>query len=132
MKLLLTLILGIVIGAGSAWYLTSHQRDSRSGTTDDIRQELARTGRVIREKAGEAGHALADATADARLTATIKAKLISHKDLSGFSISVNTTAGVVTLSGNVSSTDQIKTAMAVALETDGVRQVISTLQIKSN
>lgn len=97
----------------------------------DVKDELARTGQVVRRKAEEAGHAIADATADARITAAIKAKLLTNRDLSGLNISVNTTDGVVTLSGAVPSIDAISKAMVVALETDGVKQVISALQVKS-
>ena len=79
----------------------------------------------------EAGHAIADATADARITAAIKAKLVASRDLSALNISVNTTAGVVTLSGHVSSPENISKAMLLAMETDGVREVISTLQVKA-
>ena len=97
---------------------------------DDIKDELAKTGTVIRRKAQDAGKAIADATADARITAAIKGKLVASKDLSALDISVNTTSGTVTLSGTVTSTENISKAMALAMETDGVNQVISTLQVK--
>ena len=42
--------------------------------SEDIKDELARTGQVVRRKAREAGQAIADATADARTTAAIKSK----------------------------------------------------------
>jgi osmotically-inducible protein OsmY len=42
---------------------------------------------------------------------------------------VSTTDGVVTLSGKVDSAQLVSRAMLLALETGGVRQVISTLQI---
>jgi len=98
--------------------------------TNDIKDELARTGTVVRRKAQEAGHAIADATADARTTAAIKTRLLTQRDLSSLGISVNTTGGIVTLSGSVSSPEEVSKAMLVALETDGVQQVISTLQVK--
>jgi hyperosmotically inducible protein len=96
----------------------------------NIEDEMKRTGRVIRENAREAGETLSDATADARTTAAIKAAFVKDPDLSAWDISVNTTGGVVTLSGAVSNADHIGRAMAVALDTEGVRQVISTLQVK--
>jgi osmotically-inducible protein OsmY len=98
--------------------------------SDDIKDELARTGRVVRREAREAGQAIADATADARVTGTIKAKLLASRDLSARDISVNTTGGVVTLSGSVTSSENIGKAILLAMETDGVREVISTLQVK--
>ena len=96
---------------------------------DDIKDDLAKTGKVIRSKTEKVGQAIADATADARTTAAIKGKLVANRDLSAMSISVNTTAGVVTLSGTVNSPEDVGKAMLVAMETDGVTQVISTLQV---
>ena len=100
-------------------------------STPEIKDELERTGRVVRKKAKEVGTVLADATADARITATIKAKLVKESSLSSLRISVNTTDGVVTLSGSVDSAEQVADAMKVALETEGVREAISTLQVKA-
>jgi osmotically-inducible protein OsmY len=100
-------------------------------TPEDIKEELARSGRVVRREATKAGHAIADATADARATTAIKAKLIASRDLSGLNISVNTTDGVVTLSGAVSSSEDISKAILVAMDTEGVREVVSTLQVKA-
>ena len=97
---------------------------------EDIRKELAEKGRVVRRKARDIGEAAADAALDARATATIMAKLAADPDLSVFSISVAATAGRVTLSGTVASPELIGKATALALETDGVREVVSTLQVK--
>ena len=99
--------------------------------TEDITNELARTGQVIREKAHAAGQAIADATLDARITAAIKAKLAADSGLGSFSISVNTTDGVVTLAGSVRSAEQVSNAISIAMEVDGVTKVISTLQVKA-
>ena len=98
--------------------------------TSDLKEELARTGRVVREKANQLGAKVSDATADARVTGAIKAKLVADSTLSALSISVSTTDGVVTLSGNVKSEDDIKKAMDLALATDGCNKAISTLQVK--
>lgn len=97
--------------------------------TDNIKDELKRTGQIIRQKASQAGRAIADATADARITTAIKAKLVADKELSAWKISVATTDGRVTLSGNVSTPDQIGKTVLLAMETDGVTEVISTLRV---
>jgi hyperosmotically inducible protein len=99
-------------------------------TSDNIKDELARTGKVIRRKSEAAGHAIADATADARITGAIKAKIVADPNLSALSISVSTTDGCVTLAGTASSVDNIRRAMTIAYDTDGVTQVISTLSVK--
>jgi hyperosmotically inducible periplasmic protein len=156
MRALLSLILLVLIGAGVYWYLKEGRNQTRvkqteqelvSGAermketikdkvgnislrTEDIKEELARSGRVIRKKAAEVKTSVADATADTRVTAAIKAKLVADPDLSALSVSVNTTDGVVTLSGSVPSHEQIGRAMRLALETEGTREVISTLQVR--
>jgi len=98
-------------------------------TAQDIKDEMAKTGRIVREKAGEVGTNISNVTADTRITTEIKAKYLKDADLRG--ISVNTTNGKVTLSGTASSPETIKRAMQLAMETDGVREVTSTLQVKS-
>jgi len=99
-------------------------------TTDNIKDELARTGQVVRQKAHDAGAALQDAATDARITASIKTKLVRDASLSSLSISVSTAQGTVTLSGTTSSVENIRQAMQLALDTDGVQKVISTIQLK--
>ncbi|WP_051185072.1 BON domain-containing protein [Desulfatiglans anilini] len=97
--------------------------------SEDIQQELAEQGRVVRRKARDIGEVATDAAVDSRATAIIKARLAADPDLSALSISVSTTKGQVTLSGTVASAELIGKAMALALEVEGVREVVSTLQI---
>ena len=156
MRTFLALVLGIAAGGAAVWFYCTYRDDPRVQSAEqkletvaksardtaqnelrvlhlrpeDIRDELARTGQVVRRAAVGAGHAIADATADARVTAAIKAKLIASRELSALNISVNTTAGVVTLSGAVSSSEHISKAILLAMETDGVREVVSTLQVR--
>ena len=96
----------------------------------DISQELKDTGKVVRRKARDIGEAAAGAATDTRITADVKRKLLADPDLSSLGISVNTTDGRVTLSGKVASADLVGRAMLLAMETDGVREVTSTLQVK--
>src|SRR5436305_14520437 len=127
MRVFLALIAGIALGIAAVWYFQHNKSNSQFQTAgeeikntaqsagnaleeklrsfhldrENITNELARTGRVIRDKANQAGKALSDATADGRVTAAIKAKLVRDPDLSAWDISVSTTDGVVTLSGTV-------------------------------
>ncbi len=101
-------------------------------TPDNIRDELSRTGKVIRRKSEAVGHAISDAAADARITAAIKAKFVADPDLSAVAISVSTTDGCVTLSGSASSPENIVRAMTLAYNTEGVTQVVSTLLVKQS
>jgi hyperosmotically inducible protein len=99
-------------------------------TPEKIQKELAETGKVIRRKASGFGQSLADKASDARITADIKAKYANDPDLSIWDISVSTADGRVTLAGTVSSPRLIGKAVLLALETNGARSVISTLQVR--
>ena len=98
--------------------------------TDQIKDELARTGKVVRHKAQEIGDQAADAASDVRAVAEIKAKYAADSTLSAWSISVGCTQGHVQLSGQVSAPDDIGKAVALALEAGGVRDVSSALVVK--
>jgi hyperosmotically inducible protein len=151
MKAFLCFLIGIVVGVAGHWLATqprstrvvAEAREETYGNNIDqsrslressgaeaIKDELARTGKIIREKARRAGDAIADATANARTTAAIKSKLVQDSGLAAFKIDVDTTDGVVTLSGNVYSHEDIAKAVDLALETDGVHKVVSSLQVK--
>lgn len=99
--------------------------------SEAIREELTQTGKVVRRKAEDLAAAVSDAAADARTTAVLKTKIAQDPDLSVWRIGVDTTRGRVTLAGEVSSHEHIGRAIQLALETDGVREVISTLQVQS-
>jgi hypothetical protein len=97
-----------------------------------IKEELASTGKIVRRNARDFGNQVADAAADTRMVAAIKAKYAADPDLSVWQISVSCDLGRVTLSGTVSAEENIGQAVALALETDGVRDVTSTLVVKPN
>ena len=100
--------------------------------SEQIKEELASTGKIVRRKAHDIGEQVADAAADARTVAAIKAAYAIDPNLSVWQISVSCTQGHVTLSGMVSAPEDIGRAVALALNVDGVRDVISTIQAKSN
>ena len=97
---------------------------------DQIKDELTRNGKIFRHKAQDIGDQAADAASDARAITEIKAKYAADATLSVWSISVGCTQGHTTLSGTVSSPDDIGKAVAIALDADGVRDVTSTLDVK--
>jgi len=99
---------------------------------DEIKDELARTGQIVRRKAQDIGDAAADTASDARAVMEIKAKYAMDSKLSAWTISVSCHQGHVTLSGIVSSPEDVGQAVALALEADGVRDVTSTIQLKPN
>jgi osmotically-inducible protein OsmY len=98
--------------------------------TDEIKDEMAKTGKIVRRKAQEIGSRVEDEAADARVVAAIKAKYAADPDLSVWSISVSCHQGHVSLSGSVPNPEGVGKAVTLALEPDGVEDVTSTLEIK--
>src|SRR5438552_2402470 len=98
MRRLAILILGILIGGAAVWlYLEKRpaqkppevveqakteahslgedikaKLNSWHLNTDEIKADLEKTGTIIRQKSSEIGKKVSDATADTRITATIK------------------------------------------------------------
>ncbi len=98
--------------------------------SDSVKDELARSGKIVRRKTPDIGEQVQDAATDARIVAAIKAKYVADSDISAWKISVECDQGHVILSGTVSSPEYIGKAVAVALETDGVRDVTYNLEVK--
>ena len=123
-RFVLGFLLGLVAGVAGYWYYSD-------GRNRDLNQDLAHSRDAVEQKAKKAGAVIADAATNARITAAVKARLSSELGLSALAqISVDTTDGLVTLSGSVSSKEDVNKAVKTAAETEGVRKVISTLQVK--
>lgn len=104
------------------------------------RDAVATAGRVGAERAREAGQEISQKTAaaaktaqealsDGALTAKIKAKMALDDSVKALDLNVDTVDGVVTVTGNVRSRAERERALALARETDGVRNVVDRLTI---
>lgn len=94
-------------------------------TPDDIRNDLAKTGKVVRAKSHEIGEKIDDA----RIVTVIKAKFVLDRDLSAPAIHVESHNGAVTLDGSVAAPGLIGKAVVLSLDTAGVRSVDSKLRV---
>ena len=101
---------------------------TRGGTVDvdSARNTGAEIGERVAEGVNE-GRALA---ADAALTAKIKSKMALDDSVKAADIDVDTSGGVVTLTGKVSSDAARQRAMQLARETDGVTSVVDRLAVR--
>ncbi|MDP3068708.1 MAG: BON domain-containing protein [Opitutaceae bacterium] len=120
--------------AGEALYHASVALRSKMETLDlkpeQVQEELARAGKIVRRRARELASQAADAGADTLITTAIKTRFAADRELSVWSISVSTTDGRVTLDGTVQSPEQLAQAVALAMEADGVREVTSNLKLE--
>ena len=143
-RFLLIFVLGAAAGAGGYWYLQQSKTKTQFAEAKDrvtyaawkagksiqefageIKQELSRSGQVVREKAKFTGDAISATT----VTATLKSKLLAEAGLRR--VGVDTTDGTVTLTGEVATHEDIARAMKLALETEGVHKVVSKIQVSS-
>ena len=98
-------------------------------TPSDIKADFEKGGRVVRSKAAEAGAATGTMIDNAKVVTVINAKLVGDSELSALKINVDADQGVVTLKGTVKSPALIGRAIAIALDTDDVTQVVSLLTV---
>jgi hyperosmotically inducible protein len=73
---------------------------------------------------------LGTAADDTAITARVKSALLAESDVSGLAISVETTNGVVQLTGDVDNQAQIAKAEQVARAAEGTRSVQNQLRVK--
>ena len=113
--------------AGDASAVVADKAEDWKLTPENIKEELLRTGRVVRSKAKAVGERLDDV----RIIAVIKGKYVVEKDLSTFAINVDCRDGAVKLTGSVTSFEHIARAVTLALQTGGVHTVVSQLVVKN-
>jgi len=154
MRYFLLILLGAALGVAVYWYATDGRRDARVQEAEreiargavrmgevirdtvseirveDIKEELARTGRVVRQKAQAAAAVIKGDETDGRMAATVQAKLAADPVLAARKIQVAVKEARVTLTGGVESHEEIARAMQLALGADGVREVVSELQLR--
>ncbi|MCU1308978.1 MAG: putative periplasmic or secreted lipoprotein [Candidatus Angelobacter sp.] len=73
-----------------------------------------------------------DVRSDAQIAGDVQTRISSDPNLRGRQISINAENGVVTLGGTVSSKDDVMAALKDAQGADGVKQVVSWLEIGSS
>ncbi|MGO4999209.1 molecular chaperone OsmY [Oceanisphaera sp. W20_SRM_FM3] len=122
---MIAVVLSSVLAGGSAF-----AADSVSETTNTISTKaesaVERTGDTL-SQAAEATKGTID---DAMITTKVKGELLKHDAINSGDISVETTDAVVTLSGFVTSQEQIKQAAEIAGQVEGVASVSDKLIVK--
>jgi len=88
--------------------------------------EVATTGTGSMKRSAERA---GGAAGDAWITSKIQSRYFADSDVKGRNIDVDTSNGVVTLKGTVSSHSERNQAVAIARSTDGVREVRDQLQM---
>ena len=77
------------------------------------------------------GESISEYASDTMLTTKIKAAIVAEKELSALDISLETTDGVVTLSGPVGSDKESEQAETVTRAVEGVKDVHNKLRVEA-
>jgi hyperosmotically inducible protein len=101
-------------------------KDTAKKVGDNVSDAAKKVGEETKELAKKAG----EATSDATITAKIKMKFASDDKVSAMAIGVETTDGMVTLTGDVSGKEERERAIELAKSVEGVKMVHSNLKIK--
>ncbi|HEY5616429.1 MAG TPA: BON domain-containing protein [Vicinamibacterales bacterium] len=102
--------------------------DGGESLGDKARQE-GREAVEATERAARRGETV---VADAAITTAVKAKFLADTTVSGLKINVDTSDGIVTLTGNVGSRAEADRAVMMARNTEGVSRVVNNLRVGTN
>ena len=128
-KLILLVIIVAVVGAFLLGYDLADLRGL--GDPGAPGSERAReVGADIGARTAAAADATRRAVEDGTLTTKIKAKMALDDSVKALDLDVDTSNGVVTVSGTVRTEAERTRALALARETEGVKQVVDRLQLK--
>ncbi|HET9662834.1 MAG TPA: BON domain-containing protein [Burkholderiales bacterium] len=100
-----------------------------TGETVDV-DRARQAGAKVGEKVAEGANQVERAASDAALTAKIKSKMALDDSVDALDIDVDTTNGVVTLSGSADSEISRTRAVQLAKETEGVLSVVDRLTVE--
>ena len=101
-----------------------------SGVLDQMDERAKATGRDAGRATADAADRAGAVVTDAALTSAVKAKLLADPRIGGLRIDVDTSGGVVTLTGTVATPAEADEAVRLARGTEGVRNVVSKLRVK--
>jgi hyperosmotically inducible protein len=137
-KLIILLIVLVAIGGYLlGWWSardTLPERDAVAtagrATAERAKEVGARIGEKSAAVAKEAAHEAKDALSDGSLTAKIKAKMALDDTVKASDLNIDTSNGIVTVTGKVRTKAERDRALQLARETNGVRQVIDRLTVE--
>jgi hyperosmotically inducible protein len=118
-----------VIALGIGLALPAFAQDTSASAPVPASTSMHRAGNDTEGAAKNAYTGTATALSDTTITTKVKAAFASGKDIKSNDIHVTTTAGVVTLGGQVQNSDMAARVVAIARNTSGVRSVTNDLRV---
>ena len=132
----LVILLVVLVGGGAflLGYWGGGVRNTNApgtvGTSGANTQKAREVGAQVAEKTAVAANQARRALNEGAITAKIKAKMALDDSVKALDVDVDTVGTTVTVSGVVTSEPQRQRVLALARETEGVKQVIDQLQVR--
>jgi len=126
----LVLVSSLLLTAGLAFPVLAQNADDNPPASAS--SSMHQAGQDTKGAAQNAYHGTITAVDDTRITTEVKAGLANGKDIHSNLIHVTTTAGIVTLDGQVQDADIAARAESIARDTSGVRGVTNDLRVSSS
>jgi len=120
----------LVTALATAALLTVGCEQRGTQTTGQVTTPPTTTAK-IEAKTSQAADKVAMAADDTAITAKVKAAILAEPGLKSLQINVDTKDATVTLSGNVESDMLRDRAKQIAMSTEGVRNVVDNLSVKT-
>ena len=130
---ILLIVLVAVGGFFLGWWgagVTMPNRETVGTTGQTAAERAKQAGQEISQKTAEAAKTAQEALGDGALTTKIKAKMALDDRVKALDLNIDTVNGVVTVTGKVRTRAERERALALARETNGVRQVVDHVTIE--
>ena len=125
----IALTLAATLAAGCTKSDTQRAEEQAKKAGDEATAALQRAGQEVKQGSEQLAREAKPLLDDATLTAKVKAKLAADPEVTAYTIDVDTSAGVVTLSGTVKTADESAEAEKLARDTEGVQSVVNRLTV---
>lgn len=126
-----SLILAFGLGACSKPGPAEQAGKTVDQVASDAGKKIGETVDKVEQKMTEQGAKATQAIDDAKITAKVKAEMLDESSLKSLQIGVDTTRGVVTLTGTVNSRTNRDKAEIITAAINGVRDVNNQLAVTS-
>ena len=134
-KLLVLMIVLVAVGGFFlGWWGAGAELPNRGEVTSAAQtgaERAKQAGQEISQKTAEAAKSAQEALSDGSLTGKIKAKMALDDTVKALDLNVDTTNGVVTVTGKVRSSAERDRALALARETNGVVRVVDHTTVEA-
>ena len=123
-------VLVTALAAAALLTVGCEQRGAGNNTAASRPADQTTTAK-IEAKTSQAADKVAMATDDTAITAKVKAAILAEPGLKSLQINVDTKDATVTLTGNVDSDMLRDRAKQIAMSTEGVKNVVDNLSVKT-